>query len=164
LDGATVSNLTTNSGTADPTGNLAGELFFRTDLGMLRVYNGSTWQTVGGEPGSDNFGYLNMPQNLQNATYTFVLTDQGKHIFHTETTARTYTIPPNSSVAFPVGTAITIINGLDAGVISITQGAGVTLRQAGNTNTGTRTLAANGIATLIKVDSNIWYVSGVGVT
>jgi len=57
-------------------------------------------------------GFRNIPQNSQSTAYTCVLADNGKHIFHpsADTTARTFTIPANSSVAYPIGTAITFIN------------------------------------------------------
>jgi hypothetical protein len=42
-----LSNAVIDSGTADPTSPDIGELFFRTDLGQLRVYNGSTWVEAG---------------------------------------------------------------------------------------------------------------------
>jgi hypothetical protein len=38
------------------------------------------------------------------------------------------------------------------------------LRLANSSSTGTRTLAANGVATAIKVTSNAWIMSGNGLT
>jgi hypothetical protein len=54
--------------------------------------------------GTNSVGYLNIPQNSQSAAYTCVLADAGKHIFHpsTDANARTFTIPANSSVAYPI--------------------------------------------------------------
>jgi hypothetical protein len=94
-----------------------------------------------------------------------VLADSGKHIFHpsADTTARTYTIPANSSVSYPLGTAVTFVNQNGAGVITI----GITsdtLRLAGSGTTGNRTLAANGVATAIKLTTTEWIISGVGLT
>jgi hypothetical protein len=62
--------------------------------------------------GTNAVGFRNIPQNSQSADYTLVLTDSGKHIFHPvgDNNARTFTIPANSSVAYPIGTAITFIN------------------------------------------------------
>lgn len=106
-----------------------------------------------------------IPQNSQSAAYTLVLTDQGKHIFHpsADTTARIWTIPANSSVAFPIGTAITFVNQNAAGVITIAITSD-TMRLAGAGTTGSRTLAANGIATALKVTSTEWIISGTGLT
>lgn len=105
-----------------------------------------------------------IPQNSQSTSYTLVLSDAGKHIFHpaADTNTRTYTIPANSSVAYPVGTAITFINETSQVVtIAITTD---TLVQAGTTNTGSRSLAQNGIATAIKITSTKWLISGPGLT
>ncbi len=66
-------------------------------------------------------GWKIIPQNSKSADYTLVLADAGKHILHpsADTTARTYTIPDNGSVAYPIGTALTFINQDSAGIITI---------------------------------------------
>ncbi len=115
--------------------------------------------------GTDAVGFRNIPQNSQSAAYTLVLADSGKHILHpsADTTARTFTIPANGSVAFPVGTAVTFINQNGAGVVTIAITTD-TMRLAGAGTTGSRTLAANGIATAIKITSTEWIISGTGLT
>jgi hypothetical protein len=118
------------------------------------------------EPGENvTLGYLNIPQNSQSTAYTLVATDAGKHILHpsADTTARTFTIPANSSVSFAVGTAITFINQNGAGTVTIAITTD-TMRLAGTGTTGSRTLAANGIATAIKLTSTEWIISGTGLT
>jgi hypothetical protein len=114
--------------------------------------------------GTDAVGFRNIPQNSQSADYTLVLADSGKHIFHPvgDNNARTFTIPANSSVAYPIGTAITFINMAVADVtIAITTDT-LTLSDAGTT--GSRTLATNGSATCIKITSTEWLISGSGLT
>jgi len=115
--------------------------------------------------GTSPVGFRNIPQNSQSAAYTCVLADAGKHIFHpsADTTARVYTIPANASVAYTIGTAITFINQNAAGVITIAITSD-TMRLAGAGTTGSRTLAANGVATAIKVTSTEWIISGTGLT
>lgn len=110
-------------------------------------------------------GYLEIPQNSQSAAYTLVLADAGKHLLHpsADTTARTFTIPANASVAFPIGTAISFINQNGGGAITIAITSDV-MRLAGAGTTGSRTLAANGIATAIKVTATEWIISGVNLT
>lgn len=110
-------------------------------------------------------GFRTIPQNSQSAAYTLVLADSGKHILHpsADTTARTFTIPANSSVAYAVGTAITFINQNGAGVVTIAITSD-TMRLAGAGTTGSRTLAANGVATAIKITSTEWIISGTGLT
>ena len=114
---------------------------------------------------ADSVGTRGVPQNSQSAAYTLVIEDAGKHILHpsADTTARTFTIPANGTVAFPVGTAVTIINQDSAGVITIAITTD-TMRLAGAGTTGSRTLAANGIATAIKLTSTEWLISGTGLT
>jgi hypothetical protein len=115
--------------------------------------------------GTDTVGFRVLPQNSQSAAYTLVLADSGKHILHpsADTTARTFTIPANGSVAFPVGTAVTFINQNAAGVVTIAITTD-TMRLAGAGTTGSRTLAANGVATAIKLTSTEWIISGTGLT
>lgn len=113
----------------------------------------------------DAVGFRTIPQNSQSAAYTAVAADSGKHILHpsADTTARIFTIPANASVAYPVGTALTFVNQNAAGVITIAITTD-TMRLAGTGTTGSRTLAANGIATAIKITSTEWIISGTGLT
>lgn len=69
--------------------------------------------------------------NSQSDSYTLVLTDAGKLIKMTKATASNLTVPPNSSVAFPTGTEIEILE-YGAGQVTIVAGSGVTLRSAGS--------------------------------
>jgi hypothetical protein len=105
-----------------------------------------------------------LTQNSRSANYTLALSDGGNHILHpsSDTNNRTYTIPANSSVAFPIGTAITIVNDSVNDVsIPITSD---TLIWAGDGSTGTRTLAQYGIATLLKIGTTTWYINGIGIS
>ena len=60
--------------------------------------------------GSSGSSAVSYPQNIQSGNYTLVLADAGKHIYSANTGAQTITIPTNASVAFPVGTLVTIVN------------------------------------------------------
>jgi len=114
--------------------------------------------------GTNSVGYLNIPQNSQSAAYTLVLADSGKHILHpsTDANARTFTIPANSSVAYPIGTAITFVNMTSQVVtIAITSDT-LTLSPAGTS--GSRSLAQYGSATALKIGSTQWLISGSGLT
>lgn len=100
--------------------------------------------------------------NSQSTSYTLALTDRGKSIDYTGAGSHTITIPANGTVAFPVGSTITITNTTANNLsIAITTD---TLRQAGTANTGTRTLAQYGVATIRKVASTVWIISGSGLT
>lgn len=115
--------------------------------------------------GTSPVGFRNIPQNSKSANYTCVLADAGEHILHpsADTTARTFTIPANTVVAFPIGTAITFINQNGAGSVTIAISLD-TMRLAGAGTTGSRTLAANGVATALKIAATEWIISGVGLT
>ena len=120
---------------------------------------------VHGQGGASGGGGTALPQNSQSAAYTLVLADAGKHLLHpsADTTARTFTIPANAAVAYPVGTVVTFVNQHNAGVLSIAITSD-TLRLAGSGATGTRALAANGVATALKLTATEWIISGVGLS
>ena len=90
------------------------------------------------------------------ASYTTVLTDDGKLITVSNASANTLTIPPNSSVAYGIGTQINIAQ-LGAGTVTITAGSGVTLNSAG---AKLKTDAQYAVATCVKTDTNTWFVVG----
>lgn len=115
--------------------------------------------------GTNGVGFKNIPQNSKSAAYTTVLGDAGWHIYHpsADTTARIWTIDSNANVAYPIGTAITFVNDTSGGVITIAITSD-TLVLAGAGTTGSRTLAANGVATAIKVTATRWIISGTGLT
>lgn len=110
-------------------------------------------------PASTSIGYLDVPINSQNAGYTLALTDRGKCI--SMATAGTFTIPANGTIAFPVGSVVSFFNATTVSTIPITSD---TLILAGTATTGTRTLAANGFATALKVAATTWVISGTGLS
>lgn len=110
-------------------------------------------------------GFAGIPQNSQSAPYTTVLADANKHIYHpsADTTARTFTIAANASVAYPIGTAISFVNDTSGGVVTIAINTD-TLVFLPSGGTGSRSLAANGQATALKVTATRWVITGVGLT
>jgi len=132
--------------------------------GNIATYDGTTGKLI--EDGGATIAEVrSIPQNSQSAAYTLVLADAGKHIYHpsADTTARTWTIPANGTVAFPIGTAVTFVNDTSAGAITIAITTD-TLVLMGSGTTGSRTLAPNGIATAVKVTSTRWVISGVNLS
>jgi len=118
--------------------------------------------TLTGPDGTNQVGYLNAPQNSQSgSTYTLVLGDAGDHVYFTGGSTATLTVPTNASVAFPTGTTILVVNN-NSGALTIS-GAGVTFQLA-NGATGNRTVATKGMASLLKVATDTWWVTGPGVT
>lgn len=126
-----------------------------TNKTVTALASASTVQDSAGT--SYAFGYRTMPQS-GNTSGTLILSDNAKHYYVTSG----ITVPLNSSVAFDIGTVVTIVSNNTA--ITITPASGVTLQLANSSSAGTRSVASNGIATLLKVAVNTWYVSGTGVT
>lgn len=111
---------------------------------------------------TDLYTALGLPQSATTTSGTLAISDAGKHIYVT-TTGQAIAIPDNSSVAYPIGTTLTFIAGPSATTVLIVINTD-TLRLAGSSSTGTRTLAANGMATAVKVASTLWYINGTGLT
>ena len=108
--------------------------------------------------------FAGVPLNNQTANYTLIATDAQKAVVG-KTNGLVVTIPPNSSVPFPIGTAVTVICWV-GGTISVAAGAGVAAYvMMGTTITSLpRTLANGAIVTFIKMDTDVWFGSGSGVT
>jgi len=156
-------------------GTGTGNVYFNnqtvgTALYSNAAYTGIMAAPISGTPGArkvlDGAGTwlsMDVSQNSQSAAYTTVLADSGKHILHptADNNARTFTIDSNANVAYPIGTTITFINQINTVTIAITSD---TLQLAGTATTGSRTLAAGGMAVAIKVTATLWFISGQGLT
>lgn len=94
--------------------------------------------------------------STSSTAYTMVLTDAGKEIETTAATAVTLTVPPNSSVAFPVGSFVEVTQ-MGAGQVTFTPGSGVTIRSRGS---AFKIAAIYGVAYLRKRDTDEWVVTG----
>mgnify|MGYP003638853513 CR=1 FL=1 len=92
-------------------------------------------------------------------TYTSVLTDAGKIITTSNGSAITFTIPPNSSVAYPIGSSLTVIS-IGAGLTTFAQGSGVTIASTGATATAPIMRIQHSSATAIKIGTDLWQVVG----
>ncbi len=153
------------------TANLAAGIVVVTDANGKIVSSATTTVVLSylDNVTSDIQGQINLKrdlapeQNIRSANYTLVLADSGKQILHplTDTFNRTFTIPSNASVPFPINTEIWFVNQTNNLTIAI---ATDTLRLAGGTLTGNRTLAANGVARAVKVTATLWYIMGWGLT
>ena len=123
-----------------------------------------TLNVTGNITGNTNgfaIGYLNIPQ-VAAANATLALTDAGKHYYSTTAGNFTLTIPTNANVAFATGTAISIVVQA-AGNILVNADTGVTLYMAGNSTAANRAVGGYGMATLMKVGTDTWFINGTGV-
>lgn len=89
-------------------------------------------------------------------TYTLALTDVAKVVTLSNASPITLTVPPNGTIAFPVGTQILLYQG-GAGQVTIAAGAGVTIRSA---DSALKISAQYGVAGLLKLATNEWVAFG----
>jgi len=130
---------------------------------VLAVFDGTTGKLLKNSTlAISSVGYINSPQTSGGASaYSLVLADAGNHVYFTGGSTATLTVPTNASVAFHTGTTILVVNN-NSGNLTIS-GAGVTFQLA-NGATGNRTVATKGMASLLKVATDTWWVTGPGVT
>lgn len=154
---ATYWSVLAQAGSGDVTGPASS-----TD-NVLAVYDGTTGKLLKNSTMPiSSVGYIGSPQVSGGASaYTLALADAGDHVYFTGGSTATLTVPTNATVAFPIGTTILALNN-NSGNLTIS-GAGVTFQLA-NGSTGNRTVATKGMASLIKVDTDTWWVTGPGVT
>lgn len=108
----------------------AANLYYCTAAGTP-----GTWLPVTNSHATDASAHPLQTNSQTGTTYTLVLADAGKVVEANNASAQTYTVPPNSSVAFGIGTVIEIYQ-LGAGAITVAAGAGVTLRAPGGLVSG----------------------------
>jgi hypothetical protein len=133
------------------------------DTIVLRDTNGNiTANNFTGNTNGFTIGYLNIPQVSASNT-TIALTDAGKHYYSTTAGNLTLTIPNNATTSFATGTAISIVVQA-AGNVLVNAASGVTLYMAGSSSAGNRVVGTYGMATLMKVASDTWFINGTGVS
>lgn len=93
--------------------------------------------------------------NAQTASYTLVLADKDKMVELSVGSSNTLTVPPNSSVEYPVGTKINIVQ-TGTGQTTLTPGSGVTI----NGTPGLKTRAQWSAVTLVKRATDTWVAFG----
>jgi hypothetical protein len=155
-----------------------GNFAFTKDTNSLWYYDGAAWVGSGatgdiegvtagtGLSGGGTSGTVTVAfdysvgnqaiENAQTASYTLVLSDAGKMVTMNNASANNLTVPPNSSVAFPVDSRIDVIQ-YGAGQTTIVAGSGVTIRSSGSK------LKINGQysgASLWKKDTDEWILIG----
>jgi hypothetical protein len=107
---------------------------------------------------------MGIPQSAgTTGPYTVTPADSGEHIYASAT--RTVTIPTNSVSPLPIGTTIVFIAGTGATMTIAINTDTLLIAGSGTGGAGiSRTLAPHGIATIIKVTSTLWYISGNGLS
>jgi hypothetical protein len=148
----------------------AGEWGYETDTGKVKIGDGTTaWTSLAYIGAGDvtltgvqtltnktlTAPIITIATNAQAASYTLVLSDQSDLVEISNASANTLTVPLNSSVAFPVGTTITVLQ-TGAGQTTITPTGGVTI----NGTPGLKLRAQWSSATLIKRATDTWVAIG----
>lgn len=95
-------------------------------------------------------------QNTQNGAYSFLLPDAGASVVNSTVGAVTWTIQPDATTNFPVGTIIWLASGF--GQITVARGAGVSLYLSGTTVDSDKVIptAALSISMIYKNFTNQW--------
>lgn len=119
-------------------------------------------------PINANFAEVGRGRSISSvsAAKTFALVDLAHFAFlhpSADTTARTWTIPANATVAIPIGAELHMYNQNAAGVLTISITTD-TMRLSPGGTTGSRTLAANGRAVAKKITATEWMIWGTGLT
>jgi len=158
-DGSTVLGYL-GSGAALVTSGAQSELVLRsegdlilsrgTTVGLRLTSSGSLRDGSGLE-----LGWRRVPQS-STTSGNLVAADAAKHV----SASGGVTVPAS---VFSIGDAVTVFNNT-TGNITITQGASTTLRLAGTALTGNRTLAQRGLATILCVGTNVFVISGAGLS
>ena len=130
---------------------------------IAQLTDGGVFKVTSDQGALTELGFRGVPQNIQNASYTTVLADAARHLYHSSASAHTWTIDSNANVAYPIGTTLTFVadNGSGNVTIAITTD---TLRLSPGGTTGSRTLAANGRATALKITATSWQITGTNLT
>lgn len=114
---------------------------------------------VTGPSGATGAGGVEAVNAQVGTTYTFVLTDRDDLVTASNASAQTYTIPLNSSVAFPTGSLVNLIQ-IGAGQVTVQGAGGVTVLSTGATAATPKTRAQYSVLTLIKAGTDTWYATG----
>lgn len=102
------------------------------------------------------------PQNPQSTNYVLTNADAGKHIYYTNSANVNLYIPWTANTTYANGTYIRIVSHSTSNVV-VTPNASVSLYSTGNTTSGNHNVTSYGVATLMMVAANTWYIYGFGV-
>ena len=162
LKGGTTGQILTKNSNTDM------DFVWSSEAGDISAVTVTSPITGGGTSGSVGIGYdyaAGSKLTLQaqtGTTYTFVLSDADqKLVTASNSSAQTYSVPTNASVAFPIGTVINII-AIGTGQVTInavTSGTTTILSNAA-TAAAPKLRVRYSAASLMKVGTDTWYVVG----
>jgi hypothetical protein len=144
--------------TSGVTGNVTGTAATVTGAAQTAITSVGTLSALA-VTGAITAGSLVAPLAINaqtGTTYTFVLADAGKFVSSSNGSAQTFTVPPNSSIAYDVGTQI-IVQNIGSANCTLAEGSGVTINSKDSNKEIDGQFAA---ATLIKTATDAWSLIG----
>lgn len=106
-----------------------------------------------------------MPQNALSTSYVLTTSDAGKYLYLTNSANVNIYLPWTANTAFANGTKITIVSQSSPRTsnVTVTPNTGVSLFLAANSTSASRNVVSYGVARLMMVAANTWYIEGTGV-
>jgi hypothetical protein len=104
---------------------------------------------------------VNLAFDAETASYTAVLANNSQVVTMDNSSANTFSIPTNASVAFPIGTQINVLQ-IGAGqttIQAVTSGT-TTIQSTGATAAAPKLRVRYSAATCVKAGTDLWYVFG----
>jgi hypothetical protein len=155
---STLTNKTIDGASNTLTVRLANDIsgFATGAATFLATPTSANWAAlITDEIGTGNVLLSELATSAQTASYTLVAADKAKMVEMNVASANNITVPPNSSVAFPVGSQINILQ-TGTGQTTVVAGAGVTV----NGTPGLKLRTQWSSATLIKRATDTWVLIG----
>ena len=135
-----------------------GSMQFATETSTALTINSSQAATFAGTVSDSKGDLRSIPKLIKSSNHILVASDAGKCVF--VNAAANVTV--NNGV-LTLGDAVTIVNHHSAG-ITIIQDSGMTMYNSATTNTGDKTLASRGMATIWFAADDTAYISGSGLS
>jgi hypothetical protein len=158
ISGALGSGYAVGAVTMSVGSDATGDVYYRNSAGVLtRLAVGATGQALTVSGGVPVWAYFPSTQfnNQTGTAYTLALADGGQWVTSNNASAVTFTVPANSSVAFPTNTIIQLQN-YGAGKLTLSPGSGVTITSISSY----LSLVADAGGYLIKTGTNAWVFAG----